>query len=462
MNSWLQDRLENNPEGIFLKFNQNTYTIVDIARNISILQKAFSASGVNQRKKIIIILPNGVELVELMLACFESGVISVPLSNNITNDELVNIVNEVKPDAIITNWKFSKNLSISSLPILCIEELPSIARSCQVYKNNYKLNLNDICTILMTSGTTNSPKAVQLTYNNFQSSCENWNNFLNFNNSDQFLCCLPLTHIGGLAVLVRALIYGFSINLSKSFSSELIYQLLSKDPITIVSLVPTMLQRIIEKPKGIKYLKSLRAILLGGGPTSSSLLNLCLQENLSIVKTYGMTETCSGIVGLWLKEQQDKKHFAGEPFRDVKIEIKNKEIIISGPMVMKGYLNNVDCNGVHNSHDFGWLDSEGTLFLDMRRKDLIVTGGKNVNPKEVEDILISIDGISDAAVIGVSDDEWGQKVTAYVVVKNKNLSNNKINNALEGKISKFKIPKKIHFVDFIPRNELGKIIYSKI
>ncbi len=110
----------------------------------------------------------------------------------------------------------------------------------------------------------------------------------------------------------------------------------------------------------------------------------------------------------------------------------------------------------------GWLDSEGTLFLDMRRKDLIVTGGKNVNPKEVEDILISIDGISDAAVIGVSDDEWGQKVTAYVVVKNKNLSNNKINNALEGKISKFKIPKKIHFVDFIPRNELGKIIYSKI
>ena len=131
-------------------------------------------------------------------------------------------------------------------------------------------------------------------------------------------------------------------------------------------------------------------------------------------------------------------------------------------MVMKGYLNNVDCNGVHNSHDFGWLDSEGTLFLDMRRKDLIVTGGKNVNPKEVEDILISIDGISDAAVIGVSDDEWGQKVTAYVVVKNKNLSNNKINNALEGKISKFKIPKKIHFVDFIPRNELGKIIYSKI
>ena len=131
-------------------------------------------------------------------------------------------------------------------------------------------------------------------------------------------------------------------------------------------------------------------------------------------------------------------------------------------MVMKGYLNNVDCNGVHNSQDFGWLDSEGTLFLDMRRKDLIVTGGKNVNPKEVEDILISIDGISDAAVIGVSDDEWGQKVTAYVVVKNKNLSNNKINNALEGKISKFKIPKKIHFVDFIPRNELGKIIYSKI
>ena len=223
-----------------------------------------------------------------------------------------------------------------------------------------------------------------------------------------------------------------------------------------------MLQRIIEQPDGLKYLKSLRAILLGGGPTSDTLLDLCIKEDLSIVKTYGMTETCSGIVGLCLKDNQHKKHFVGNPFRDVILEIKKKEIIISGPMVMKGYLNDADCNGVHNSQDFGWLDKEGTLFLDMRRKDLIITGGKNVNPREVENTLVSMDDILDAAVIGIPDDLWGQSVTAYVVVRNKNLTSKEINRYLIDNISKFKIPKEIHFVDAIPRNELGKIIYSKI
>lgn len=459
MISWFKKRLEENPDGLFLKFEDNSYTISDLAREIASVKKAFSASGIKSKDRLVILLPNGVEIVEIILSCFETGVIAVPLSPKFTEKELGKILDEIQPVAIVTNWVLSKKLSGNSIPVVCVEEISTIAGSCQDYEHYQKINPKDICTILMTSGTTNSPKAVQLTYQNFQSSCKNWNQFLNFIPGDQFLCCLPLTHVGGLAVLIRALIYGFSINLSKSFSSDLLYQILSKDPVTIVSLVPTMLQRIIDQPDGIRYLKSLRAILLGGGPVSDVLLDTCIKKNLPIVKTYGMTETCSGIVGLWLLDKPEKKHFAGAPFPNVSIKVENEEIIISGPMVMKGYLNQSASNGTHNSKDLGWMDVDGTLFLEMRRKDLIVTGGENVNPKEVEDLLISMDEIKDAVVFGIPDKEWGQKVAAVIVLRYNNLqiTNKDITDKLRDEISAYKIPKIYKFVDSISRNELGKI-----
>ena len=258
-----------------------------------------------------------------------------------------------------------------------------IARVCQVYESNYSIKKNDVAAIILTSGTTDIPKAVELTYQNFEASCQNWDSFLNFKNNDQFLCCLPLHHIGGLAVLVRALIYDFSINLAESFNSDLLYNLIKANPVSIVSLVPTMLE--IHKPDRIDYI-TIEAILLGGGPASNKLLDKYLKNKLNIVKTYGMTETCSGIVGLWIKDYPSKKESSGKPFKDVKIKVINNEVHIKGPMVMKGYLNEKKNNEYHNSKDIGWLDKDNNLFIKMR-KDLIVSGGEN-KLKEIELLLM--------------------------------------------------------------------------
>ena len=368
---------------------------------------------------------------------------------------------EITKRLIIGLEKKIPNLEYS---IIYIEEFPSIAKGCQNYKTNIKINKDDIATIMLTTGTTDLPKAVQLTYNNFESSCNNWNNFLNFNNKDNFLCCLPIHHIGGLAVLVRALIYNFSIHLAESFNSKLLYQLLNKNSITLVSLVPTMLDRIIKESNGLASLKKTRAILLGGGAASESLLNKCLKNKIPIVKTYGMTETCSGIVGLWIDQKPSKKHFSGYPFSDVSIKIINDEIIISGPMVMKGYLNGSESNGIHNSKDIGWMDEEGILFIEMRRKDLIISGGENINPKEVEKILIAIDNISDVCVVGIDDKEWGQKVIAYISLHNPSISlkKEKIKNILLKNLSYYKIPKEFITLKHIPRNEIGKINFNEL
>ena len=321
--------------------------------------------------------------------------------------------------------------------------------------------MDDICVIILTSGTTGIPRAVQLSYGNFETSCSNWNNFIKFESTDQFLCCLPLHHIGGLAVLIRALIYGFSVNLVNQFQAEIVLKTIQNHPVTIISLVPTMLKRILDIEGGLEVLKSLRWILLGGGPSPEYLLDICIKEKLNIVKVYGMSETCSGTVALKLLDEPANKFYAGRPFPGAKAWIENDEIHISGPMVMKGYIGEAETNGTFNSHDLGRIEND-LLYLDVRRKDLIISGGKNINPIEIEECLMNIEGISDAAVVGMEDDEWGQKLTAYIVHKSDSLENELFNRELKKSLSPYKIPKEYIHVSHIPRNELGKIVYEKL
>ena len=261
--------------------------------------------------------------------------------------------------------------------------------------------------------------------------------------------------------MLRALKFGFSVNLVSTFEANLVLDTIIKYPVTIISLVPTMLKRILDLERGLKELKSLRWILLGGGPSPEYLLDLSIREKLNIVKVYGMSETCSGTVGLKLLDEPHKKLYAGRPFSGVKIWTENDELHISGPMVMKGYVGEVETNGTHTSHDLGRVDDDNLIFLDIRRKDLIVTGGENVNPLEVEKALLNIDGITDAAVVGVEDAEWGERVQAFVVSEFQ-ISNFNFRNPLKGKISDFKIPKEFIQVPSIPRNELGKIEYPQL
>ena len=463
MISWFRNRLKNDPDSVFITYKEKSYTISDLSSNILSIQKVFSASDIKEKDRIMIFLPNGIDIVEIILACFESGIIAVPITTKFTNLELKKIIQIINPKAIITNWDLSSHINDLNKIILEIEEFPSISRVCQVYNPNYNINKNDVAAIILTSGTTDTPKAVELTYKNFEVSCQNWNDFLNFEKKDQFLCCLPLHHIGGLAVIVRGLLFRFSINLAESFNADLLYKLIKKYPISIVSLVPTMLEKIIAKSDGISCLSNLRAVLLGGGPSSDSLLDICLEEKINIVKTYGMTETCSGIVGLWIQDNPDKKQFSGKPFRDVKIKIINDEVHIKGPMVMKGYLNENNFDEYHNSKDIGWLDENNNLFIEMRRKDLIISGGENINPKEIELLLIKKENIIDCAVIGIPNKKWGQKVVAYLCTENNQIiKNEELIEYLSIVLAKYKIPKNFIFVDFIPRNEIGKVVLKKI
>ena len=460
--TWLQTQLINNPHKLFIQEGNNQYSYSNVVDMVATYSKALLKEGIQAQDRILIYLPSGVELVEIMLACFEIGAVAVPISPKLTERERNAIIEKIQPQLIIANWEYKPALISLSFPLTPIEELPNASSGCSVITNNYKKNLEDVAAIILTSGTTGIPKAVQLTYGNFEASCNNWNKFLQFQSNDQFLCCLPLHHIGGLAVMLRALILGFSINLVSTFEAQMVLDTITKHPVTIISLVPTMLKRILDLEGGLKALKSLRWILLGGGPSPEYLLDLCIKEKINIVKVYGMSETCSGTVGLKLLVEPHNKLYVGRPFTGAKIETRNDELHISGPMVMKGYVGEPEANGVHNSHDLGRVDADNLIFLDIRRKDLIISGGENVNPLEVEEALLQIEGITDAAVIGVEDVEWGEKVVAYIVNSEFGIRNSEFGMKLKGRISDFKIPKEFIQVSSIPRNELGKIVYEKL
>jgi len=458
--TWLQTQLTNNPHKLFIQETINQYSYSNVADMVATYSKALLKEGIQAQDRIIIYLPNGVELVEIMLACFEIGSVAVPISPKLTEKERNAIIEKIQPKLIIANWEHKSTLISLSLPLTPLEELPNASSGCSVITNNYKKKLEDVATIILTSGSTGTPKAVQLSYGNFEASCSNWNDFLQFESSDQFLCCLPMHHIGGLSVMLRALIFDFSVNLVSSFDAQLVLDTIIKFPVTIISLVPTMLKRILDIEGGLNAMKSLRWILLGGGPSPEYLLDLCIKEKLNIVKVYGMSETCSGTVGLKLLEEPHNKLYAGRPFLGTKLWTENEELHISGPMVMQAYVGEPETNGIHNSHDLGWVDADNLIFLDIRRKDLIVTGGENVNPIEVEECLMNVEGISDAAVVGIDDEEWGQKVTAYIV--SKSLENELLQSELKKSLSPYKIPKEYIQVSHIPRNELGKIVYEKL
>jgi len=458
--SWLQTQLTNNPNKLFIQEGNNQYSYSNVAAMATTYSKALLKDGVRAQDRILIYLPSGIELVEIMLACFEIGAVAVPISLKLTEKERNAIIEKIQPKLIIVNWENKPALISLSFPLAPIEELPNTSGGCSVITNNYKKNLEDIAAIILTSGTTGRPKAVQLSYINFETSCNNWNNFLQFEYRDQFLCCLPLHHIGGLAVMLRALIFNFSVNLVSSFDAQFVLDTIIKFPVTIISLVPTMLKRILDLEGGLNAMKSLRWILLGGGPSPQYLLDICIREKLNIVKVYGMSETCSATVGLKLLDEPHNKLYAGRPFPGAKLWTENDELHISGPMVMHSYVGEPNSNGVHNSHDLGRVDIDNLIFLDIRRKDIIISGGENVNPIEVEECLMNVEGVCDAAVVGRDDEEWGQKVTAYIVTTS--LENDFLQSELKKSLSPYKIPKDYIQVSHIPRNELGKIVYEKL
>lgn len=330
--------------------------------------------------------------------------------------------------------------------------------------------------ILYTSGTTGHPKGAVLTYGNLWWSAIGSALNLGTLPHDCWLACLPLFHIGGLSILIRSVVYGIPVCLHGRFDPAAVNAAIEHDGVTIVSVVSTMLQRMITERSGRPYPPHLRCVLLGGGPAPRPLLEQCHALGVPVAQSYGLTETASQAATLLPAEGARKIGSAGKPLfpNEIKIEVNGQratsgqvgEIIVRGPSVSPGYLQPggiglmtaTDSAGWLHTGDLGYLDSDGYLYVLDRRDDLIISGGENIYPAEVEAVLLGHPTVAEAGVTGMADPEWGQVPVASVVLRTgQHISEEELLAYCRERLAGYKAPRCIKFVGQLPRTASGKL-----
>jgi O-succinylbenzoic acid--CoA ligase len=380
--------------------------------------RVLAAVGVGPGDRVASTLPPSVEFAVLLHALPLLRAALVPLNTRLTASERA--------------WQVS-----DSAARVVLDELPAGEEGDVALPTS--VDPAAIHTVIYTSGTTGRARAVPLTYGNHLASARASAAVLGVEPGDRWLSPLPVFHVGGLAVLLRSAIYGTTAVLGSDFD----------DGITLASLVPTQLARL--RDSGFDPPPGLRAVLLGGGPAPGPLLMWAWGAGVPVRLTYGMTEASSQIA------TADPGSRLAVPLPGVELRIgSDAEILVRGPMVSEGAL---AADGWLHTGDRGSLDSQGRLNVEGRLKNLIVTGGENVAAEEVERVLLDHPAVADAAVIGVPDPEWGEAVTAFVVLRE---AAPDLESHAREHLAPFKVPKRIEQVPGLPRNAAGKLLRAEL
>ncbi|WP_254767863.1 class I adenylate-forming enzyme family protein [Salinilacihabitans rarus] len=326
--------------------------------------------------------------------------------------------------------------------------------------------------VMFTSGTAGEPKGVRLTVDNLVASATASAFRLGVLPDDRWLCCLPMYHMGGLAPVIRSTLYGTAVVIQREFDPAETARVVDEHDVTGVSLVPTMLGRLLDE--GWRPPASLRFVLLGGAPASDELLDRCEAAGVPVYPTYGMTETASQVATATPEEALAHRGTVGHPLQFTEVSVvdgtgepvgpgERGELVVSGPTVTPGYLDDEHTEaafgerGLHTG-DVGYRDEVGRLWVVGRRADRIVTGGENVDPDEVVDVLATHPGVEGAAVVGLADEEWGERVAALVVpATERRPSLESLLAHCDERLAGFKRPKTVGFADALPRTPSGTV-----
>ena len=310
--------------------------------------------------------------------------------------------------------------------------------------------------VVHTSGTTAAPRPIALTRANWEASAHASRAALGLGEEERWLACLPLSHVGGLSILTRCAIFGWTAIVHDRFEAERVAAGLAAGEATVVSLVPTMLARLLDA--GLESPPALRCALVGGGPAAPDLLQRARAAGIPLAQTYGLTEACSQVT---TQAPGDADATAGRPLPGTEVRIADDgEVLVRGPTVAPGA---AGADGWLATGDLGSLDPEGRLTVTGRRAETIVTGGENVAPAEVEAALLAHPAVADAAVHGRPDPEWGEAVVATVVLREgERVGAAALRAHCAARLAGFKVPKEVGFADRLPRTGSGKLLRHRL
>jgi O-succinylbenzoic acid--CoA ligase len=461
---------------IFLSLKENSYTYRDLYTFTRSLRSQLPAD----EHPLLVFTENSAETVFVIASSFLIEKPVIPVTPDIENRRLQEICDKLSTSAFFSSKPREES---------CLTELTKIEadfnqndhedHSGQDFETEGSFLHPDVYAgFFHTSGSTSSPKIVPIKRRQFFSAAQASKQNFKPTKNRFWLLCLPMNHIGGISVIIRSLLYHSAIYLVPGFEEKNIRSLLNNNKqFEAASMVPTMLERLLED-SFFRVQYNFKALLLGGGPISPELISKSLTRGIPIVTSYGMTETCAQIAanpmlrsgGMYIPKKS-----VGKVFEPNEIEIRDDNgnalpylesghIWLRGPQVFDGYYDTelnrsvFDSDGWFNTGDFGHINRKKHLFVESRRTDLIISGGENISPVEVEDALKKLDNVNDAAVVGVPDREWGQKAVAFIRTENQQAADpDGLRTQLKGVLQSFKIPKEFVDIHEIPRTLTGKI-----
>jgi O-succinylbenzoic acid--CoA ligase len=441
------------------------------------------AAGLDRRidaqdATVATLLPTQPAVGTLLFATMRLGATLAPLNVELDAETLRTQLSAVDADLLVSGGSAaSLAADIEGYPVVSVDEDLSVATVTDTATvegstavRSAELSRSDTQLVIFTSGTTSEPKGVRLTVGNLVASAVASSYRLGVLPTDRWLVCLPTYHMGGLAPFVRSALYGTAVVVQRSFDAEATQQVIADQSATGVSLVPTMLSRLLDA--GWEPPSSLRFVLLGGGPANESLIERCRERGVPVCPTYGMTETASQIATARPETAFERSGTVGQPlvFSDVTVVADGEpcdpgergEVVVDGPTVTPGYLNGD--GGAFGDHgfrtgDIGYRDADGRLWVEGRVDDQIVTGGENVDASTVAAAIRDHPAVEDAAVVGLSDEEWGQRVAALVVGE---ISPAAVRDHCVERLAPYEVPKTVRVADALPRTASGTVDRSAV
>lgn len=475
-----------NPDKIlFTRKDQPDLSYGECLHRVQTFASALAELGVGKGDRVAVQIDKSTDAVLIYLACLQTGSIFLPLNTAYTPTEVAYFLHDAQPVLFIHQPETRYSATPDHLPLTLDAQgrgtFADFAEGLPARTAVTAVDARDVAALLYTSGTTGRPKGAMLTHGNLLSNCLALRDEWQFSEEDHLIHALPVFHAHGLFVACNLVFAcGASMHFLKRFDADAVLNLCAAS--TVLMGVPTMYSRMLSSPLlSAQATEGMRLFISGSAPLPARTHEAFAQRTgHRILERYGMTETtmiCSNPIdgvrkpgtvgkslpGVEVRVVDEKGHVIIRPETPGKVEVR-------GPNVFEGYWGMPEktaaefrCDGFFVTGDLGAWDEDGHLKIVGRAKDLIISGGFNIYPKEVEAEIDALPGVSECAVIGLSAEDLGEEVAAIVVLNGKTaVTADDITSALADRLARFKIPRKIFFAESLPRNVMGKVVKARL
>jgi O-succinylbenzoic acid--CoA ligase len=479
MTCLLRNAALNWPDAIALHDGDRNISYIELERLIVGQARRLKRLGIQSGDRVGILARNSAEYAALLFAVSRLGASTVLLNVRHSPREWNDMLAESQASLLLVDAEHHSTLDSPTIPVWVIDDdhSDSISRIVPADETIPRdIDTEWEMTVTFTSGSSGKPKGVILTYVNHYFNALGSNENIPLQSGDCWLLSLPLYHVGGISILFRSALAGSSAHIMRRFDAAAANVLIDSGVVTHLSLVPTMLTTLLQHRDYRPLPATFKAILLGGAPVPTSLIERARELKLLLLTSYGLTETGSQVCTLGPQDSPEKLNTSGRPlkYRELRILDVNGlhasadavgEIAVRGEVLFKGYLGGeiLDPDSWFHTGDMGTLDSDGYLTVCGRKDDMLISGGENIFPREIEAQVESFPGVLDCAVIGVPDTKWGERPVLFVeTAASADCNLDELKRHLRERLARMKVPDTIIVTDKLPRIGIGKIDKARL